>query len=72
MSEEEEQISRLKIEATTTIDKKTLNGLVDTLGTFGQGPCRSQAIEAILLIVGSVPDEGIIQHALDVIKSITS
>jgi hypothetical protein len=35
---EEEQISRLKIEATTTIDKKTLKGLVDTLGTFGKGP----------------------------------
>ena len=34
MSEEEEQISRLKFEATTTIDKKTLEGLVDTLGMY--------------------------------------
>ena len=69
---EEEQISRLKIEATTTIDKKkTLKGLVDTLGTFGKGPYRAQAINAILFIIGSETDEGIIQHALDVIKSIT-
>ena len=43
---EEEQITRLKIEATTTIDKKTLKTL-DTLGTFGKGPYR--AINAILL-----------------------
>jgi hypothetical protein len=35
---EEEQISRLKIEATTTIDKNTLKGLIDTLATFGKRP----------------------------------
>jgi hypothetical protein len=69
---EEEQISRLKIEATTTVDKNTLKGLVDTLGTFGNGPYRAQAIDAILFIIGSETDEGVIQHALDVIKSITS
>ena len=69
---EEEQISRLKVEATTTIDKEQLEGLVDTLGTFGKGPYRAQAIDAILFIIGSETDEGVIQHALDVIKSITS
>ena len=69
---EEEQINRLKVEATTTIDKETLKGLVNTLGTYGKGPYRPQAIDAILFIIGSETDEGIIQHALDVIKSITS
>jgi hypothetical protein len=69
---EEEQISRLKFEATTTNDKQRLKGLVDTLGTFGKSPYRGQAIDAILFIIGSETDEGIIQHALDVIKSITS
>jgi len=67
---EEEQISRLKIEATTTIDKKILIGLVDTLATFGNGPHSAQAIDVILFIIGSEKDEGVTQHALDVIKRI--
>jgi hypothetical protein len=68
---EEEQISRLKVEATTTIDKESLKALVDTKGTFGKGPYRAQAIDAFLFIIGSETDEGVTQHALDVIKSLT-
>jgi hypothetical protein len=68
---EEEQISRIKVEATTTIDKESLKGLVDTKGTFGKGPYRTQVIDTFLFIIGSETDEGVTQHALNVIKSLT-
>jgi dissimilatory sulfite reductase (desulfoviridin) alpha/beta subunit len=50
---EEEQISRLKIEATTTVDKNTLKGLVDTLGTFGKG-AHIELRQSMLFCLSSV------------------
>jgi hypothetical protein len=67
---EEDEITRLKIEAATSTDPAYLMKIIDTLEPYAKGKFSEKAIESLYFIINSETNDDVISHALDVIKRI--
>jgi hypothetical protein len=67
---EEDEITKLRIEATASTDPAHLIKIIDTLEPYAKGEFGEKAIESLYFIVNSEMNEDVKSHALDVIKKI--